>query len=374
MLSQVDDSVREFMAKQLPIQILDPEKSDNNPRGDWATGTFYNMPTLAAVTLFSKLQNDVRNAEAQILNQLFKEADAKQIKFDAITAIAVPKQSYLLQNQKVEAEIMLAAYNKSVVPSISTSSGRVQVSEGVGHWEGVASGVGLQTVRGTLTVDLGSSKVTKPWEFQYTVGTAGASLQLDKMNVFYIGVPNPITVSAAGYAMEDISLSIPGAEVTAASGRGRGAYDISVPMSLEGKTVEAAINAKDPSKGVVKVGTMPIRVKRIPDPEAQVGGTSGGGMQASTFRVQLGINALLKNFEFDARYVVTSFTFSMLQKRNPDIIGPFPVNGPLFSGNRDVVNAINNAKAGDKIFIEEIRAKGPDGSTRRLNSVVLSLY
>jgi hypothetical protein len=39
------------------------------------------------------------------------------------------------------------------------------------------------------------------------VGSAGASMQLDKMNVFYIGVDNPITVTAAGYSLEDVSIS-----------------------------------------------------------------------------------------------------------------------------------------------------------------------
>jgi len=50
------------------------------------------------------------------------------------------------------------------------------------------------------------------------VGTTGASMQLDKMNVFYIGVDNPVTVAAAGYSVEDVSLSIPGAVVTGGKG------------------------------------------------------------------------------------------------------------------------------------------------------------
>ncbi|MBS1689921.1 MAG: hypothetical protein JSS96_14425, partial [Bacteroidetes bacterium] len=80
----------------------------------------------------------------------------------------------------------------------------------------------------------------------------------------------------------------------------------------------------------------------------------------------------LKNFEFDARFVVTSFSFSMLPK-HAELIGPLNVNGARFEGNAEVVRAMSRAKPGDKIFIEDIKAKGPDGRTRSLNSITLSI-
>ena len=366
LLSNVSDSVRNSLSRQLPIQIVEPGKSDNNPTGDWATGMFHNMPTLAAVTLFSKLQNDVRNSEALVINQLFKEADAKQIKFDAITAIAVPKQSYLLQGQPVEAEIMLAAYNKSVSPVISGSGGSVTVSEGVGHWKGNANGVGMQTVRGTLTVDLGADKVTRDWSFQYMVGSAGASMQLDKMNVFYIGVPNPITISAAGYSLEDVSVNVPGATVTKT---GNGKYDVMVTTPGE---VVATINARKQDGGPTTVGSQKVRVKLIPDPEAQVAGKSGGPIAANAAQVQTGVVAELKNFDFQARYVVTSFTFSVVKKRDPDLKGPYKSNGAYFSD--DARRLLSGIKPGDRFFIDDIKAVGPDKRVRSLNSLSFVVY
>ncbi len=193
MLSKVTHD-KEALDKQLPIRIIEPERSDNNPNADWKVSYFFHMPVMATVTLLSKFQNDIKNSEAMILAQLMKEAGDIQVKFDAIEAIAVPKTSYALAGQKVEASIMLAAYNKAVNPEVTASSGRVtKVENGVAHWETAASGVGLQTVRGTVSIDLGGRRETKDYEFQYMVGSTGASIQLDKMNVFYIGVPNPIT-------------------------------------------------------------------------------------------------------------------------------------------------------------------------------------
>ena len=367
MLSQVSPSVREALAGQLPLHIIDPKKSDNNPNADWSVGYFQSMPVMAAVTLFSKFQNDVRNAEAQIINQLASEAGDVQVKFDEIAAIAVPKNSYALAGQKVEAQIMLAAYNKAVNPEVTTSSGRVtSVQNGVASWETVASGVGLQTVRGQVSLNLGGRIESREYEFQYMVGSTGASLQFDKMNVFYIGVDNPITVSAAGYAIEDISVSIPGAELKST---GKGKYDVRV--NKPGK-VDASIIAKTPT-GPKPVGGMEIRVKIIPDPVAKVAKKTGGNLGVNVFKAQLGIPADLENFDFEARFQVTSFDFSYLPQRG-EYQGPFTVNGPMFSGNATVNNYQKNmARIGDKVFIENIKARGPDGRTRTLNNIVLTL-
>ena len=84
MLNVVSPNVKEAFAKQLPLVIVEPEKSDNNPTADWKVGYFQSMPVMAAVTLLSKFQNDVRNSEAQIINQLANEAGSEQVKFDEI--------------------------------------------------------------------------------------------------------------------------------------------------------------------------------------------------------------------------------------------------------------------------------------------------
>ena len=368
MLAQVDDEGRQNLTGRLPLKIAEVEKKEENPNADWSFGTFNNVPVMGAITLFSKMQNDVRASESVIIDHLFSLSQSVPFKFDAIRAIATPKTSYVLLGQPVEAEILLAAYNKNVNPTIRPSSGSVVVKDGVGSWKSTANGVGLQTVRGSVSVDMGSSVETQQWSFQYMVGSAGASVQLDNMNVFYVGVPNPVTVTAAGYAMEDVSMSIPGAELKST---GLGKYEVMVPASLIGKTVDAAVNAKD-AGGAKRVGGMEVRVKKIPDPQARVGGKPGGGMPAATFRVQDGVIAVLENFEFPARFRVTGFTFSAAPKRG-EYIGPYPVNGAQFGNSNEVKSTMPRLKPGDKVFIEEIRGVGPDNIPRRLNDIILTL-
>jgi gliding motility-associated protein GldM len=364
MLQRVADNGE--IQKQLPLQIVNPGKTDNNPGGDWSTGNFYNMPTLAAVTLFSKMQNDIRNSESMIMQKLFDEANGKQIKFDDVTAIAVPRTSYALQGQEVSADIMFAAYNKSVNPIIRPSSGQIKVENGVGHWTASANGVGLQTVKGTLSIDLGNRTVSKDWTFQYMVGSTGASMQLDKMNVFYIGVPNPITVSAAGYSLEDVSVSIPGATATKTA---NGKYDITVTTPGE---VLASIIARKQDGGTATVGTQKVRVKLIPDPTAQVGGKSGGPIAANVAKVQTGVAAELKNFDFEARYTVVSFSFMYQKKRDPDMKGPYKATGAYFPGEAKAL--LEACKAGDRFYIDDIKAIGPDKRVRSLNPLSFVIF
>jgi hypothetical protein len=136
--------------------------------------------------------------------------------------------------------------------------------------------------------------------------------------------------------------------------------------------VLATINAKTPT-GIKPVGTMKIRVKMIPDPVAEIGGKSQGSMSAATFRAQIGPYAAMKNFEFDAKFQITTFQFSLLPKRG-ELIGPFTVtnpNGCRFTDSKDIVTAMPRIRPGDRVFIESIKAVGPDKRTRSLNPIIL---
>ncbi len=372
MLAQIDDTDkvgRKFLDERIPLRIVDIEKGENNPKGDWSFGTFNNVPVAGAMALFSKMQNDVRASESAIIDYLFTKSQSVPFKFDAIRAVATPRTSYALVGQPLEAEILLAAYNKNVNPRISASSGSVSVKDGVGTWKSTASGLGLQTVRGTVSVDMGDRVESQPYSFQYMVGSTGASMQIDKMNVFYVGVENPITVSAAGYSLEDVSMNIPGATLAS---NGLGKFNVTVPASLIGKTVEASINAKD-GAAVKTVNKSVVRVKRIPDPQAVVGGRAGGSMPINLFKAQDGIIAALNDFVYDAKFQVVSYNFAHQPKRGDGYVEVPNVSGPRFSGNADVTAAIARAKLGDRIYLENIRAKGPDGTTRRINDIIITL-
>jgi len=382
MLSVLRSQDTASISPLMPLRVTPGKKNDHNPTGDWSIENFEHMPAIAAMALFSKYQNDIRSSEALVLNRLFEEAHLKDIKFDTIGAVAVPSQSYALEGDKIQATILLAAFNKAQKPEIKGLSGGGSIKpavNGIIPWETVAKGTGLQTVRGKIELQTENGPVSRDWKFEYMVGTTGASMQLDKMNVFYIGVANPVTVAAAGYSVEDVSLQIPGAEVRADSFGRKGHFNIWADKPSNNLEVAIMAKPKD-GTGVKKVGTFPVRVKRIPDPVARLGKQMGGGMAAGMFKVQVAPAAVLDGFDFDARFTIVSFQFSMLPK-GKDIVGPFPVEdrGGCYLQNKpgrsnpNIEKAINQARPGDRVFIENIKAVGPDKTTRNLNSITLVL-
>jgi gliding motility-associated protein GldM len=359
-----DPAEKEALKSQMPIQLKDPKSSEDNPTGSWTFGTFHNIPVVAAIAMFSKFQNDVKNAEAIALNSMYKHIDDQVITFEDMEAIAVPKTSYALEGQEMEANVMLVAYNKSYNPSMSSSAGPVRVENGIGTVKFKASGAGVKVVNGVISREVNGVTKTYPYKFEYMVGSAGASLQLDKMNVMYIGVENPMTLSASGYNIEDVSLSLPGAELKST---GKGTY--SAKVTKEGK-IEWAINAKARTGGgISKIGGGIIRVKLIPNPQATILGKSSGYVPTAQFKVQTGILAKVDGFDFETTFRVTKFRFTWVPKTGD----PYEkeVIGAYF--NADVKNIMPRLRPGDRVIMENIKAVGPDGRERSINSITFNL-
>jgi gliding motility-associated protein GldM len=367
-LQRVDNpGDKERIRKQLPIQLKDLPHTEDNPSGDWTYGTFHNIPVVASVAMFSKFQNDVKNAESMVLDYLASQVYLKDKKFDALVAIATPNTTYALEGQEIETQIVLAAYNKSANPSMSSSAGAVPVKDGVGTLKIRASGAGVKTVNGVIAIETNGVKESYPYKFQYTVGSAGASLQLDKMNVMYIGVDNPITLSASGYNIEDVRLNMPWAQLTS---RGKGAYMARVDKQGAFDYSIDAASRGGATGGKISAGK--IRVKYIPPPQARVGNIQSGRLKTGDAKAQLGVVAALENFDFEARFQVTSFNFVYVPRNGGEGYGEVPVNGPLF--NNEVKQFMSRSKPGDKWIIENVKAVGPDKRIQPINTVTITLY
>jgi len=368
-LNMIDSvPIRKGMKKQFPLQVADQlPKTDENPKGDWSYGTFHNIPVIAGVAMLSKFQNDIKNSESMLLEYFQKQVYADDYKFNALTAIAVPNTTYALEGQPIDATIMLAAYNKDATGmSISSSAGNVPIVDGVGHIKFNASGVGMKTVNGVITVQKNGKNESYPFKFEYTVGTAGASLQLDKMNVMYIGVDNPVTLSASGYNIEDVSLNWDAGSGITMDATGKGQYNVKV--SKQG-TVGYKIMAEKREGGKVQVGGGQIRMKRIPDPVAEIGGVTAGLLKTGDAKVQLGVVADLKNFLYNARFTVTSYLFTWAPLNGQALSAQN--QGPLF--NSTVQQYIERSRPGDRWIVTNIKAKGPAGDTRDIGAVVITL-
>jgi gliding motility-associated protein GldM len=195
---------------------------------------------------------------------------------------------------------------------------------------------------------------------EYKVGMANASIALDEMNVLYIGYDNKVTIAASGGGDDKVQASIAGAGGTLEK-IGGGKYiarvrsvsdDCKITVTVEGKVA----------------GVSQFRVRTIPQPVGTVGGfASGDNVAAGAFRAQSGVGAYIKDFPLALKYTVESFTITADDPSTGDILEE-NCTGNLWSPRAQAM--IKNLTPGRMVTIDNLRAKGPDGRTQKLPSLV----
>jgi hypothetical protein len=110
-----------------------------------------------------------------------------------------------------------------------------------------------------------------------------------------------------------------------------------------------------------------FRVRTIPDPVATIGGyASGENVPAGAFKAQGGVGAYIKDFPFDLKYSVTGFSVAA-DTDDGDIAEATSSGNTWSSQARSIINRVH---AGQTVTIDNIRAVGPDGRSRKLPSLV----
>jgi gliding motility-associated protein GldM len=362
----------ESIKKMLSLD-LSSSPSESNPSGDWSYSNFHMVPAVGAVTLMDKYINDVKNSTSSVIDELwaqaFGERKTKQIVFDSYDLIISSPNPYLLPGEKFTATAMLGAFNKNSQNLTISGGGRgLKIENGVAKYETIASGKGEQKVVFTSSfIDPNTGQtVSSKKEFKYYVGDAQASISLDKMNVFYMGVPNPITFSASGVPAGSLKYSAENCTLTPSEGVNK--YMVTV-NSLGGKA-KISLSATLSDGTTKSFGTYEYRIKRIPDPYPMIANKRGGSVAANELKVQEAIFAKLDNFDFDCKFNVTSFTVTYLPRRGDPMEASSNsqyLTGP--NANPSVAAIMEKLKPGDKIFFENIKAIGCDKTPRSIGSV-----
>lgn len=349
---------------KLPLEAVAPKPRVGFQNKTWEQATFgEGMPMGAAMTALTKIQSDTKNAENEVVKKILGEVDVAQVNLDQFNAVAVAPTSYVLVGQPYTAEVFLTASDSKSNPSITVDGGKIPVEAGRGKYNGSTGSEGVHTWIGTISVRDNNGKIntysTQPQT--YTVARPSAVVSPDKMNVLYIGVPNPVSVSAPGIAKKDLRVSMTGGSITP-SGNG---YIATVTT-----TGTATVNVSgEVSKGkVMTLGSTLFRVKRIPDPKPEFAGKSGGTTTSANLKAQDALFAKLEGFEFDARFNVTRFTLVVMKPRQ-DVLNFSATGNQLTSA---MHTALNGISAGSRIVFQDIIAVGPDGTQRGLDPILFN--
>lgn len=352
------------------ISVLSPDlqktiKSDLNTevsKGStqtWESELFEHSPLAAVITLLTKTENDVKNTEAQVLDELKKDLTKVNIVVDQFEAKVIPnKGTYIIAGGKYEADIFLAASSSRSTFDLTVNGANVNVESGIGKYTASASGQGLKKYKGVITQkQIDGTDKKYEFESEYFVTQPLAVVSATKMNVIYRAIPNPISVSVPGFDASQITVS---STVGSLSSAGQnGFYNIMVAPGDVNKelTISVSVKADGATK---KMGEMMFRLKNIPKPNPQLGSIEADGeVEAAKIKAGNAVFALLKDFAFEGiKYDVKNFTIIYQPKTGASVVET--VNGSNLVPAR-MKGVLQNVRTGDKVLVVNIKAQGPQG-------------
>lgn len=338
-----------------------PASSTALEMNQWGSKMFEHLPIAAVMGLMSAIQSNVRNVETDVTNYLYKSIDAASYKFNVLVPLVIPEAQYVIQGGQYKADIMLAAYDDTMEPIVSVGGQNLPVEGGRGKYVASASSVGMKNYEAKLQVPdpVTGSLVDYNVKATYEVGAPSLVVSATKMNAMYRGLENPIEVSVAGVSPSDLNASCAGGTMTRS-----GAGYIVKPGAAKEINISVSSNAGGKSQSF---GSKKFRVYDVPDPVVNVTGSNKGNITKTALN-NFEVKAELKDFVFDVNFRVTAFTVSTTK------------NGFLVSedikGNKLNKNALDLMKGvgrNSRVYVESVKAVGPDGRERSLNGITLKM-
>ncbi len=332
----------------------------------WEQQMFENMPVAAAVTMLTKIQNDIRNAEGETISALRNGIDNGDIRVNKVEAFVIPSSRNVMQGGTYSAQIVLAAIDSTQGLDIYIND---ELMDGTsnGVFKAPARSLGMQTLKGHIEIPTGSGTIDKlPFETQYMVQEPTATVSNTMMNVMYAGIDNPVSISVPGIANSDMSATMSnGALSKVANGW------VAKPTRV-GEEAVVTVRATQDGQTTVVANTK-FRVRKLPDPQPYISiRNADGNMQRykggrpvakSQLLNTAGLNAAIDDDLLDVNFKVLSFEtvfFDAMGNAMPELS-----SGANFSERQ--MQAFRRMPRGKRFYISKVRAIGPDGVERTLS-------
>lgn len=367
--------------KRTAVALATPDKIDDGATIPWELGLVRHMPLVGTLALLSKLQSDIRNVEAEVLQQMVADLEGMDIRISSLTGLVSTSKSVVMSGSEYEAQIFIGARDTTMRPTIYITqtapyydsvvkpNGEIEYKQlanvtydtlpldeqGRGTWKNVG-GVGEHGYGGLIFYKSNVGDQWIPYKSSYAVATSSTTISATACNIFYRGLQNPVSVAASGYTNINVSAS-GGANITkgkVAKSEG-GTYDGEYVVTV-GDAKEVTINVSADGKNV---GSQKFKVMSVPPPVIRIGACkSGGGLQKSVLRSKPVLEASLEGgfFPFDVKYTVLGFTYL---KEAKGISQPVTVTGNQIP--KDVVDDISRKPVGTGITLINIKVSTPSG-------------
>ncbi len=374
-------SLRDKLNRFIP---QDPAEKENDVAVCWEVQNFNQLPLAAVITNLSKIQTDVHHLESEMISTFSSAAGKLAIVFDSLMPKVISTSEYVQIGQQYQGEVFLAASSSHfaednlqiVLGDFNRNTGEptagsvtLPIENGKAQVNFSAQSEGIKTYKGVIKFKEGTGNYKYfPFEKEYIVAQQAVAVSADKMNVFYAGVPNPITVSAAGIAPQDLVVELKncsGNIVKTAQGK----YEVYLNSTGKG-AIAVSARTKDGLRPQGK--PVEFRIKELPVPLAKAGGKSGYGkidIPLTSAQLLSGLSTESQGFEFDARFIVRKFNliiaYAGQSKFDEEVRGnQIPAR---------VKQILSTCKRGTLLYFSDILAEGPDKKLRKLADLTLKV-
>jgi gliding motility-associated protein GldM len=206
-----------------------------------------------------------------------------------------------------------------------------------------------------------------PFHGEYMVAKPSMAISPTKMNVFYIGVENPVDISVAGAAPTDVVATLSGGSGTITNS-GQGHYIVKVTSGDSKGEISVNVSIKSKTGTSKSMGAMQFRVKKVPSPQASFAGVIGDGkVSKGELQAASGVIPKLEDFVFDLKFPVISWNMSVFVN---GAYADYTAQGP--GATAAMKDLLSKVKTGQKVLIEEVKVQAPDG-IRKITGCVLKI-
>ena len=372
------NSYRDFMAglvddqmhKDMIANCLSTELPEGNNvlKKNWQEYHFESMPAIAAITLLTKIQNDVRYVEGEVIHMLSKKVDMGDVRVNQIKALVIPTSKNIVRGGDFSAQIILAAVDSTQRPQIYIDDTLLDTENG--EYAVRCNSTGDYTLNGYMLVNDGAGMQTR-YDFaqNYTVVDPTATVSASLMNVLYAGFSNPVSISVPGVPANKITARITKGQGSIKSD-GKNGY-IVVPTKI-GEELMIGVTARNDEGRDQSMGEYAFRVRQLPDPTPFIeykdkngntqryrGGTKLGKKELMSAD---GIVAAIDDGLLNIGFKVLSFETVFYDNMGNAI--PRVSQGAQFSAQQKEM--FRNLGRGKRFYISHVKAVGPDNVERLL--------
>ena len=344
--------------------IMDNFSTKPSPRAKknghtWETSMFENMPVGAVVAMFTKLQNDIRYAEGEVLHVLTNNIDVGDFRVNQIKAYVIPNSENVVRGGTYRANIILSAEDSTQQPEVYVN-GRMLNPRKNGQFEAFASKSGIFPVEGYIEMRRGDGSLQRHrFSQKYTVVEPMATVSNTLMNVLYAGINNKVSISVPG---------VPGQKISATINNGtlvRSGYDWIARPTAVGKECIITVTANMDGRNQ-EVARTAFRVRPLPEPRAFIeyadnnGITrrykGGKGLAKAKILDAPGIIAALDDDLLEVNFTVLSFQTFIYDSMGNTLSEVS--QGSRFSDRQK--SQIRSLARGKRLWVSNIKAIGPD--------------